>query len=216
MDYTRDDLLQALNSLAQDETRAQRRLDTLLTAANTAQIAGVEVRLSEDVVLNPLLCWVLKDPQCLTRFLELVNAKRKEVGYLQLTVERGSEAPKPRREYLAEHMRGKRDRERRLVEAWNLMLPANRQLRGQARQDFQRMHANRWYAAKLARKDALDRALGRVPSREEIQRMEADFWNEVEEEIAALEQFARDEMRRGAAERSPHGFKFWINAKKDA
>lgn len=207
-------LADAINSLILDETGAQRRLTSMLAVANSARVAGVSVLMADDTALNPLLQRVFEDPDFLQPALNLINDRRSAAGYLSL-VANGAGTPKPRNEYLAEHMRDKRDRERRFVEAWNSMLPDTHRLRGQARADFQRLHANRWYAAKLERKDNLDRQLGRVPTREEVRAMEQQFWSDVEDEIADLEAFAREEMRKGAGGRNPNGFQFRIKPKKE-
>lgn len=45
--------------------------------------------------------------------------------------------------------------------------------------------------------------------------MEQQFWSEVEDEIADLEAFAREEMRKGAGGRNPNGFQFRIKPKKE-
>lgn len=211
MQEDKNALARAVNELISDAKGAQKRLDSLILVSRAAAETKVRLQMAEDPALNPILDRVFERPEALHALVKLVNERRVPAGYSALSLDEMNS--KSRREYLADHMRAKRDREKRLVEAWNLMLPSTRQLRGEARAEFQKTHANRWHAAKLEREAALDRKLGRTPRKSELDDVRASFWEEVEEEIAALEAFARDEMRRGAADRNPHGFKFFIKPK---
>lgn len=215
MTINREALAASLSSLVEDATSAQARFSELCRAFKLGHDAGLRLTLADDAALNPLLEALYETPENLGAFLRLVNSKRADRGYIQLhATHLEVEQSESRREYMAEKMRIKRDREARLVDAWNSMLPVTKQLRGRARSEFQRVHAKRWQDAKAERKANLENAEGRLLRREEIQKMEEAFWEDVEEEIAALEQFAREEMRRAVSDRSPHGFDFKLLSKR--
>lgn len=208
-------LLHAVNILVADcDSSLLGRTIKLVKVANQVGIELLPV--GEAAELLPLAQLAVDNVLKFRNVLELINQRRHDAGLPPLVVEGVTDetSETSRKDYLAQHMREKRARERRIVDAWNSMRSAHDALKGQARMDFQRLHANRWFDAKQQREHDLEVKLGRTPRREELQALQELFWEEVDQELADLEAFAREEMRKPLSQRSPNGFTFRIKRRE--
>lgn len=171
---------------------------------------GVPVRLTgRPAVVNPLLDLLLQDHPAGERVLQLTNKYRaeKELGPL----EGGGFKRKP---YMRDLMATKRDRQRRLVELVNELRSEHDKIKGSVRIAFEQMHANRWFAVRTEREEAMRKALGRGLSVDKRMDVIAGLWADVTKELDDLEEFVRAEIRKPLSQRAPNGFNFKLQPKK--
>lgn len=156
-------------------------------------------------VLNPLIELALKDEATFERVMELVDRKRTEANLPALM-----DMELDRKAYMREFMAIRRERLRRLVELWNQLRSENDKIKGSARMEFEQIHAARWKDEKDAREAHLREKLGRRLTMPERQSISAQLWEEVDEELAALDEFVRGELHKPLHSRSKTGFKFRV------
>lgn len=156
-------------------------------------------------VLNPLIELALRDEAAFDRVIELVDRKRKEAGLPPL-----GDMELDRKAYMREFMAIRRERLRRLVELWNELRSENDKIRGASRLQFEQLHGARWKDEKDRREEALRNQLGRRLTAEERRSVSTQLWEDVEEELAALQDFVREEIRKPLANRSRTGFEFKV------
>lgn len=171
---------------------------------------GVPVRLvGRPAVLNPLLVLWLEDEPAAHRVIDLINRKRSALDRPPI-----GDQDFNRRSYMRELMAQKRERGRRLVELVNELRSEDDKLKGAARIEFERIHANRWFEVKKERENALRAARGRRLTMEELDNIKDQLWAEVDTELDELEEFVRIEVRKPLHARAPGGFNFRIKPKK--
>lgn len=158
-------------------------------------------------VLNPLIELALRDEAAFDRVMELVDRKRKEAGLPPL-----GEMELDRKAYMREFMAIRRERLRRLVELWNELRSENDKIRGASRLQFEQLHGARWKDEKDRREEELRVQLGRRLTADERRQVSAKLWEDVEEELLALQDFVRDEIRKPLHQRSRAGFEFKVGA----
>lgn len=158
--------------------------------------------------LNPLILLAQTDPPAYEVVLEMVDTKRTAAGLAAL-----SDMDIDRRAYMREFMATRRDRLRRLVDLWNQLRSENDRIRGAARLQFEQIHGARWKDEKDRREQALREHLRRRLTMDERRAVGVKLWEDVEDELAALEQFVREEVRKPLHERSPTGFQFKVGTK---
>lgn len=158
-------------------------------------------------VLNPLIALAIGDEAAFRRVMDLVDRKRREAGLDAL-----SEMDIDRRAYMREFMAVRRERLRRLVDLWNQLRSENDKIRGASRLQFEQLHGARWIDEKNRREDALRAKLGRRLTMDERRQVGDSLWADVEEELAALEDFVRQEIRKPLHARSKSGFQFQVGA----
>lgn len=158
-------------------------------------------------VLNPLIRLALRDEPAYERVMDLVDRKRREAGLPPL-----SEMELDRKAYMREFMALRRERLRRLVDLWNELRSENDKIRGAARLQFEQLHGARWKDEKDRREDALRVKLGRRLTADERRDVSTRLWEDVEEELVALQEFVRAEMRKPLHQRSKEGFQFKVGA----
>lgn len=170
---------------------------------------NIPVRLvGRPAVLNPLLRLAVEDHAAYDRLIELIERKRVGMGLQPLTPEETND----RRAYMREFMAVRRDRLRRLVELWNELRSENDRIRGAQRMQFEQVHGARWKDEKDRREEALRARLGRRLTIEERLGVSAKLWEDVEDELAELQAFVRDEIRKPLHARSSTGFQFKVGA----
>lgn len=201
---TKAALADAVNTLVADtdaKTLYAQMVGVLEVAARNIPVQLV----GRPAVLNPLIDLAIQDEPRYERVMDLVDRKRTEAGLLPLR-----EMELDRKSYMREFMAVRRERLRRLVELCNQLRPANDSIRGSARMEFEQLHAARWKDEKDRREDELRRRLGRRLSMEERQEVATNLWMEVDEELAALQEFVRSEMHKPLHARSKGGFQFRV------
>ena len=156
-------------------------------------------------VLNPLIQLALNDEQAFERVLDLIDRKRTDAALTPL-----QDMELDRKAYMREFMAQRRDRLRRLVELWNDLRSENDKIRGASRLQFEQMHGARWKDEKDRREEELRKQLGRRLTADERKTVASQLWEQVEEELAALEAFVRDEVRKPLHMRSREGFQFIV------
>lgn len=200
-------LAAAVNCLVEDADA--RQLHQQMLGVLELARKGMPVALTgRPAVLNPLIQLAIDDEEAYDRVLQLIERKRGERGLSILAPEQDRQA------YMREFMAAKRHRQARLVEAWNSMLATDEQLRGQPRLEFERLHAARWIDEKTAREEYMREKLGRRLTNDERKGISLQLWADVDTELAALEQFARDNMR--TRKRNAKDFKFLLGVSKKA
>lgn len=201
-------LVEAVNTLVSDPDAVRLYKQMLLVYEAAAK--GIPVRLTgRPAVLNPMLELMLSDYETASNVLDLIDSKRDKAGLGELD-EDGDFARRP---YMSSLMARRRERLRRVVDAINLLRPANDAIRGAARVNYEQMVARRWNAAKTEKEAAARERLGRRLTKDERKRMTDQHWDEVEAEITDLEDFTQTELRKPLAARSP-GFVFRVVPKK--
>lgn len=150
----REALAEAASALVEDADAVQ--LFQQLVGVYELAKKGVPVRLvGRAAVLNALLALWLEDEDAAMRVLDLVNNKRHVRGLSPV-----GDQDYQRRAYMREFMAAKRERGRRLVTLINQLRVEDDKLRGTARAEFERLHANRWFGVRKEREEALRRAKG--------------------------------------------------------
>lgn len=205
----------------EDKAALAEAVETLITDADAEQmfkqLSGVYDLARKDVpvklvgkaaILNPLLKLWVEDETVAENVIELINRKRKDRGLGPI-----GDADYMRRSYMRELMAQKRERGRRLVDLANRLLSDNDKLRGTARMEFERAHANRWYEVKKQRENAAREQLARRLSATEIADIAQNLWADVDAELDAYEAFVEAEERKPLAARSK-GFDFKLQPKK--
>lgn len=158
-------------------------------------------------VLNALIALALENEEAFHRVMALVDRKREEAGLSPLV-----EMDIDRKAYMREFMAVRRERLRRLVELWNELRSEADKLRGSARMDFEQMHAARWKDEKDRREEALRVKLGRRLTIDERRLVGDQLWADVDRELASLQEFVREEIRKPLPARSRDGFRFIVGA----
>lgn len=201
----RNELLQAVNFFCTDQD-AQDFYVKLLLTLQFIEESGVRVKgLGREAIINPLVNQYLENSDTFERVIDLIQTKREQAG-LPALVNPADEAEsgvqrekrkdqKHRNTYFSNYMFNKRDRERRLIEAWNSMRSERDKVVGTARTEWIRQESARWLNEIEHRINKLVEQEGRRPTRAEKAAIGDKVWEEVEDEIAGLEQFARDQMR---------------------
>lgn len=156
-------------------------------------------------VLNPLLNLALTDEAAYDRVMDLVDRKRTEANLAPL-----QEMELDRKAYMREFMAVRRERLRRLVDTVNQLRSEQDKIRGSLRLQLEQAHAARWKDEKDAREQALRRKLGRRLTIDERQAIAAQLWEEVDLELADLEVFVNDELKKPLTARSKTGFPFRV------
>ena len=203
----REALAEADNALIESEDAQDlfKKLKWVYEVANK----GLPVRLvGHPSVLNPLLELMLEDFTAGERVLELVERKRDE-GNLSPLAE-GFD----RKAYMRELMSKKRDRQRRLMELTNELRSENDKIRGTARLEFERQHAERWHQYRLERENERREALGRRLTEEERCAIIERVWEQVDIELDDFELFVQREIRKPLRDRAPQGYQFKIKPKE--
>lgn len=206
----------------EDKAALAEAVETLITDSDAEQLfkqlTGVYDLAKREVpvklvgraaVLNPLLELWIEDETVAENVISLINRKRKERDLGPI-----GDADYMRRGYMRELMAQKRERGRRLVELANRLLSDNDKLRGTARMDFERSHANRWYEVKKQRENAAREQFGRRLTALEIADIASNLWADVDAELDAYEEFVIAEERKPLAARSPKGFNFRLQPTK--
>lgn len=186
-----------------------RKLYEHMTRAYELARKGVPVRLTgRSAVMNPLIDLMLSDHDTYEAVLQYIVKKRDALGQPPL-----EDSDQVRRDYMREMMVTRRARLSRLVDLWNSMRPEREKLRGKARMEFERVHGNRWFAARGDRELTMREQVGRRLTHQERTNMLISFWKEVDSELDDLEEFARNQMRAGA--QRTNVFQFKIQPRKD-
>lgn len=197
-------LAEAANTLVADadaKTLYAQMLGVLEVAVRNIPVQLV----GRPAVLNPLISLALRDEAAYDRVMDLIDRKRVDAGHLPL-----QDMEMDRKAYMREFMASRRDRLRRLVELWNELRSEHDKIRGGARLQFEQMHGARWKDEKDRREEAARDQLGRRLTANERREISTKLWEEVEEELASLQEFVRDEVRKPIANRSRTGFEFKV------
>jgi hypothetical protein len=197
-------LAEAANTLVAD-TDAKTLYTQMLGVLEVAQ-RNIPVQLvGRPAVLNALIRLALEDEAAYERVLDLIDRKRTEAGLQPL-----QEMELDRKTYMREFMAVRRERLRRLVELWNELRSENDKIRGASRLQFEQLHGARWKDEKDRREAALRAQLGRRLTAEERREVSTKLWEDVEEELTALQEFVREEVRKPLPNRSREGFQFRV------
>lgn len=197
-------LAEAANTLVADAD-AKTLYTQMIGVLEVAQ-RGIPVQLvGRPAVLNPLIQLAIADEGAYERVLDLIDRKRGEAGLPAL-----QEMDLDRRAYMRDFMAQRRERLRRLVELWNELRSENDKIRGASRLQFEQMHGARWKGEKDRRELALRGELGRRLTAEERRQISTKLWEDVEEELVALQDFVRQEIRKPLHMRSREGFQFKV------
>lgn len=181
-----------------------------MEAAHDLARKNVPVRLvGRPSVLNPLIDLWLEDESTAHRVFDLVNRKRSALGLPPIGDEDYN-----RRAYMRELMAQKRERLRRLANLFNQLRTEDDKIKGPARDEFVRLHGARWNEVKTERENALRDRLDRRLTIEELNEVRTQLWKEVDQELEALEEFVRSEIRKPVHARAPEGFKFMLKPSK--
>lgn len=156
-------------------------------------------------ILNPLIQLALDDEAAYERVMDLVDRKRQLSGLAPL-----QDMQLDRKAYMREFMAQRRERLRRLVELWNELRSENDKIRGATRLQFEQLHGARWKDEKDRREEEMRAELGRRLTADERRGISAKLWEDVEEELVALQQFVRTEVRKPLPSRSREGFQFRV------
>lgn len=187
-------LLEAVNELVGAED-ARQKLDAIEAVLPAARRYGAALT-GELETLNALVRLAVEAPEKYKRVLDLIDDKRKEAGLLPLR------DPVPRYDkvsYMREFMQQKRQRLRRAADIENLMRPEKDRLVGKSRIEFMDRQAAKW-------KEQRDRMIERARqaagterlSKEALDNLIRQFWANVDAELDALEDLAREErLKRG-------------------
>lgn len=198
-------LAEAANTLVADVDA--KTLYTQMQGVLEVAARNIPVQLvGRPAVLNPLIELALRDEVAYERVMELVERKRAAAGLSSL-VEGGEQ---DRKGYMREFMAIRRDRLRRLVDLWNELRSEHDKIRGSSRMQFEQLHGQRWKDEKDRREAQLREKLGRRLSMEERRQISAQLWDEVEEELGALQEFVREEIRKPLHSRNREGFQFKV------
>lgn len=194
----------AMKALIHDDDAQE--LATQLLGVQQLVRAGTPVRLTgRPSIMNVLLDLSVADEDAFFRLLEDVDSERESLGQPPL-----SNRASGRTRYMREFMAERRDRSRRLREAWNSALPDSERLRGAARLDFERDHHNRWGREKARREDTLRREQGRRLTVHEQRAVADQLWRDVDNEIRGFEAFARSISTERDAARRLHAYVFTL------
>lgn len=197
-------LAEAANTLVSDDDA--KTLFTQMQGVIEVASRKIPVQLvGRPAILNPLVELALNDEGAFQRVMDLIDSKREKLGLPAL-----QEVEQDRKAYMREFMAIRRERLRRLVELWNELRSDNDKIRGASRLQFEQMHGARWKDEKDRREDALRERLGRRLTADERRDISAKLWEEVEDELASLEAFAREEIRKPLHARSKTGFEFKV------
>lgn len=197
-------LAEAANTLVADADA--KTLYTQMQGVIEVAARNIPVQLvGRPAVLNALIQLALNDEQAYERVMDLVDRKRAESGLAPL-----QDMELDRKAYMREFMALRRERLRRLVDLWNELRSENDKIRGASRLQFEQMHGARWKDEKDRREEALRAKLGRRLTAEERKQIAATLWDEVEEELASLQAFVREEVRKPLHQRSKTGFEFRV------
>jgi hypothetical protein len=199
-------LANAVNTLVTDvdaKTMYSQMQGVLEVAARNIPVALV----GRPAVLNPLISLALNDEAAYERVMDLVDRKRTEAGLPAL-----SEMELDRKAYMREFMAIRRERLRRLVELWNELRSEHDKIRGASRLQFEQLHAARWKDEKDHREISLRGKLGRRLTMDERKQISTQLWEEVDQELASLEEFVRSEIKKPLHSRSKEGFKFLVGS----
>jgi hypothetical protein len=197
-------LAEAANTLVADADA--KTLYTQMQGVLEVASRNIPVQLvGRPAVLNPLITLALSDEQAYDRVMDLIDRKRRGAGLAPL-----QELELARKAYMREFMAIRRERLRRLVELWNELRSENDKIRGASRLQFEQLHGARWKDEKDRREEAMRAQLGRRLTAEERRQVSTQLWEEVEEELAALQAFVREEIRKPLHARSRNGFEFKV------
>lgn len=196
-----------------DDDFAVKRYQQLMKTVEFVRKENIPLKLIGPCApVDPLLSYATSQDD-MAWLVEIINKHRVRQGKPPLVeaapVDPTTE-PANRREYLAEFMYIKRQRETRLIDLWNSMRSEHDKIKGRARVDWLRLHSNAWAAAKKDREEAAATAAGRRLRRDELRRVQDQFWDDVDAELDRLEAFTRDEIRKPLTHRNPSGFKFTV------
>lgn len=171
---------------------------------------GLPVQLTgRPSVLNPLMNLFLTDAPTAERVMELVERKRTELDQPPL-----DESTFDRNAYMRELMAMRRERLSRLTKLVNELRSDHDKIKGTARLEFEQVHAQRWFAVRNEREDAMRERLGRRLTQDERRGVIQRFWADVDAELASLEEFVRQEVRKPLTARAPNGFVFKLQPTK--
>lgn len=197
-------LAEAANTLVADADA--KTLYTQMQGVLEVAARNIPVQLvGRPAILNPLLSLALSDEQAFERVMDLIDRKRAETGLAPL-----QEMEMDRKAYMREFMALRRERLRRLVDLWNELRSEHDKIRGAARLQFEQMHGARWKDEKDRREETLRHQLGRRLTVDERREVSTKLWDDVEEELAALQEFVRGEIRKPLPQRSREGFQFTV------
>lgn len=197
-------LAEAVNTLVADAD-AKTLYAQMLGVLEVAQ-RNIPVQLvGRPAVLNPLIQLALADEAAYERVFDLIDRKRKEAGLPPL-----QDMDLDRKAYMREFMALRRERLRRLVELWNELRSENDKIRGASRLQFEQLHGARWKDEKDRREEELRARLNRRLTAEERRAISVKLWEDVEEELVALQEFVRAEVRKPLPNRSREGFQFRV------
>ena len=206
-DIDREALTAAVSALIEDPD-ADRMFKQMVGVYELAK-KGVPVRLTgRPAVLNPLLDLMLDDYPTYESVLALVDRKREAADSEPL-----NDVGFDRRSYMRELMANKRARQRRLVDLWNQLRPERDRIKGAARMEFERVHADRWLTVRLERESDLRAQLGRRLTNEERTQVIQQLWADVDTELTALSDYVQGELRKPAGARGAE-FKWRVVPRK--
>lgn len=190
-------LLSAVNLLIRSPN-AHELMSALDATYSLARIHPVRLS-GEAAALNPLLDLRINDEQTFSNVLALVETKRRELGYeplQRLKVEKFDKT-----EYMRAFMDRKRERQRRAAAIENMLRPPKDALRGRSRLDFMDRCSHNWKKELDALLEKSRAAHGGRLTKEQIELIRDQFWNNVDSYLDKLEAEARSELMRSPSTR---------------
>lgn len=185
-------ILSAVTALVEAPSAGE-HLDAIETTARVA--ARFAVALTGPLeVYQPLVDLKRADPDAFERVLALVESKRAAAGRTPVRPAANDKFDKT--EYMRNFMDQKRQRQRRAASIENMTRPERDALKGRARLDFMDAAAAKWKAELDARLDRARAAGGGARlDKDTMDRLRAQFWAWVDEQLDAAEERARNKIR---------------------